>query len=145
MLAGAFATTPVQNIVTRKQTAAVVFARDPTSSVSPKLSVKDIVLQIRHEKGFLGFWSGYSASLVLTLNLAIIFLLHSIPENAGTTVASCESRCLFNVSDCGYEQIDSVKYPLSLLSCQDSRTGLVRLARLRRSQMRGRILRHPRR
>lgn len=78
MLAGAFATAPVQNIVTRKQTAAVVSARDPTSSVSPKLSAKDTVLQIRHEKGFLGFWSGYSASLVLTLNPAITFLLHKV-------------------------------------------------------------------
>lgn len=81
MLAGAFAklwTTPVQNIVTRKQTAAMVSARDPTSSASPELSAKDIALQIRHEKGLLGFWSGYSASLVLTLNPAITFLLHKI-------------------------------------------------------------------
>ena len=81
MLAGAFAklwATPVQNIVTRKQTAAMVSARDSTSSVSLKLSAKDIALQIRHEKGLLGFWSGYSASLVLTLNPAITFLLHKM-------------------------------------------------------------------
>ena len=56
----------------------MVSAWDPTSSVSPKLSAKDIALQIRHEKGLLGFWSGYSASLVLTLNPAITFLLHKI-------------------------------------------------------------------
>ena len=50
MLAGAFATTPVQNIVTRKRTAAVVSARGPTSSFSPKLSAKNIALQISTRK-----------------------------------------------------------------------------------------------
>ncbi|KAL2353707.1 mitochondrial carrier domain-containing protein [Cryomyces antarcticus] len=85
MLAGAFAklvTTPIQNIVTRKQTAAMVAARDPTSSVPPDqtigLSMKDIALQIRQEKGLKGFWSGYSASLVLTLNPAITMVLHNL-------------------------------------------------------------------
>lgn len=81
VVAGAFAklwTTPIQNIVTRKQTAAMVHARDPTSSISPNLSAKDIALQIRDEKGLQGFWSGYSASLVLTLNPSITFLLHKM-------------------------------------------------------------------
>src|ERR1700733_6264343 len=58
--------------------AAVVSTRDSTSSVLPKLSAKDIAPQIRHEKGFLDFWTGYSASLVLTLNPAITFLLHKV-------------------------------------------------------------------
>ncbi|KAJ4356555.1 uncharacterized protein N0V89_004589 [Didymosphaeria variabile] len=81
VVAGAFAklwTTPIQNIVTRKQTAALVHARDPISSISPNLSAKDIALQIRDEKGWQGFWSGYSASLVLTLNPSITFLLHKM-------------------------------------------------------------------
>ncbi|OMP83932.1 Peroxisomal adenine nucleotide transporter 1, partial [Diplodia seriata] len=79
MVAGAFSkfwTTPVQNIVTRKQTASMAAARDRTSSVSPELSARDIALQIRHEKGVQGFWSGYSAALILTLNPALTFLLH---------------------------------------------------------------------
>lgn len=79
MLAGAFAkflTTPVSQIVTRMQVASMVAARDSTSTVSPELSAKDIALQIRHEKGFLGFWSGYSASLILTINPSLTFLLH---------------------------------------------------------------------
>ncbi|KAF2104532.1 mitochondrial carrier [Rhizodiscina lignyota] len=78
MVAGAFAkffTTPVQNVVTRKQTAAML-ANDPDSSVSPQLNTKDIALQIRHDKGILGFWAGYSASLVLTLNPGLTFVLH---------------------------------------------------------------------
>lgn len=75
-LAKAF-TTPIQNIVTRQQTAALVAARDPTSTTtvgeSDKLSAKDIALQIRSEQGLKGFWNGYSASIVLTLNPALTF------------------------------------------------------------------------
>ncbi len=80
-IAGAFSkfwTSPIQNIVTRKQTAALIASRDPTASTSPDLSLKDIALQIRHEKGLQGFWSGYSASLILTLNPSITFLLHRV-------------------------------------------------------------------
>lgn len=79
MVAGAFAkalTTPIQNIVTRKKTAAMVHSRSRSSSLSPELSTTDIARQIREEKGLLGFWSGYSASLILTLNPALTFLLH---------------------------------------------------------------------
>jgi len=125
MLAGAFATTPVQNIVTRKQTAAVVSARDPTSSVSPKLSAKDIALQIRHEKGFLGFWFGYSVSLVLTLNPAITFLLHKVslrtlvPRLRRADLGVCLTFLIAATSKLIASSIPS------LLSCQYSRTGLV--------------------
>ena len=131
MLAGAFAklwTTPVQNIVTRKQTAVMVSARDPTSSVSPKLSAKDIALQIRHEKGLLGFWSGYSASLVLTLNPAITFLLYEIflrtlvPRSRRADPGACLT---FLIVAMNKSIASSVKYHLSLLSCQDLRTGPV--------------------
>ncbi|KAF2085537.1 mitochondrial carrier [Saccharata proteae CBS 121410] len=79
MLAGALSklcTTPVQNVVTRKQTAAMRARRSPLGTSSLDLSVKDIALQIRDEKGLAGFWSGYSASLVLTVNPALTFLLH---------------------------------------------------------------------
>ncbi|KAJ4290631.1 hypothetical protein N0V90_010849 [Kalmusia sp. IMI 367209] len=81
VLAGAFSkfwTTPIQNVVTRKQIAAMIASRNPTSSLSPNLSATDIALQIRDEKGLRGFWSGYSASLVLTLNPSITFLLHKM-------------------------------------------------------------------
>ena len=74
--AGAFSkfiTTPIQQIVTRKQTAAMVAARDPTTSLaseqSKNLSIRDIALQIRRERGIAGFWAGYNASLILTLSL----------------------------------------------------------------------------
>ncbi|KAK3114627.1 hypothetical protein LTR53_006877 [Teratosphaeriaceae sp. CCFEE 6253] len=83
--AGSFAklvTTPLQNIVTRQQTAALVAARDPSSSATPgesdKLSIRDIALQIRSERGLAGFWAGYSASLILTLNPAITFAIENM-------------------------------------------------------------------
>lgn len=85
VLSGAFSkaiTNPIANIVTRQQTAALVAAREPTSSTSPngsgKVSIKDIARQIREEKGLAGFWSGYSAQLILTLNPAITFAVDNI-------------------------------------------------------------------
>jgi hypothetical protein len=74
-LAGAcskFFTTPIANIVTRKQTAAMISAR--AGAKSTELSVSDIASTIRSEKGIQGFWSGYSASLV-SQALGEIFLI----------------------------------------------------------------------
>lgn len=89
VLAGAFSkaiTMPISNIVTRQQTAALVAARDPTSSTSPgesdNLSIKDIAQQIRNERGVAGFWAGYSAQLILTLNPAITFAVDNLLRNA---------------------------------------------------------------
>ena len=67
-------TTPISNIVTRKQTASMVAARSNGPSSEP--SVSDIAASIRKEKGLQGFWSGYSASLILTLNPSLTFFLH---------------------------------------------------------------------
>lgn len=74
-LAGAFSkflTTPIANIVTRKQTSSMLTGRDPGKSTDQG-SLRSIALQIRAEKGIQGFWSGYSASLVLTLNPSLTF------------------------------------------------------------------------
>ncbi len=81
MLAGAFGkffTTPIQNIVTRKQTAAIMAGRSSGRRDSPPKTpeTSEIIEQILGEKGPAGFWAGYSASLVLTLNPALTFLLH---------------------------------------------------------------------
>ena len=72
-LAGAvskFLTTPIANIVTRKQTSTML-SRGPSDS--DQTSVRSIARQIQAEKGLRGFWSGYSASLVLTLNPSLTF------------------------------------------------------------------------
>jgi hypothetical protein len=74
ILAGSFAklfTTPLSNIVARKQTSAARTKGDEKS-----LSTGDIASQIRREKGFAGFWSGYSAALILTLNPSLTFFLN---------------------------------------------------------------------
>lgn len=74
VLAGSFAklfTTPLSNIVARKQTSA---ARKGGNAKN--LSTSDIAARIRAEKGILGFWSGYSATLILTLNPSLTFFLN---------------------------------------------------------------------
>ena len=74
-LAGAFSkffTTPIANIVTRKQTSSMLTGRD-TDKTTDSGSLLSIASQIRAEKGMQGFWSGYSASLVLTLNPSLTF------------------------------------------------------------------------
>jgi hypothetical protein len=92
VVAGALAklvTTPLQNIITRQQTAALIAARSPLSGSatrSDKLTISDVASQIRRERGLQGFWAGYSASIILTLNPSITFavdnLLHRILPSA---------------------------------------------------------------
>ena len=80
-LAGAFAkffTTPIANIVTRKQTASMM----SEGSTARRSSVGSIASQIHSEKGLQGFWSGYSASLVLTLNPSLTFLFYETLKRA---------------------------------------------------------------
>ena len=76
-LAGAFSkflTTPIANVVTRKQASAMISGRHSHREVKTD-SVRSIILQIQSKKGLQGFWSGYSASLVLTLNPSLTFFL----------------------------------------------------------------------
>lgn len=67
-------TTPIANVVTRKQTASLLSSRSKSPSRDP--SVAEIINSIQNEKGLQGFWSGYSASLVLTLNPSLTFFLY---------------------------------------------------------------------
>jgi hypothetical protein len=118
-LAGAcskFFTTPISNIVTRKQTASMISARSSTSS-TPEPSVSEIVSQIRSEKGLQGFWSGYSASLVLTLNPSLTFFLYETfkrtllaPENRDDPKA----RVTFLMAAVSKAIASTITYPFSL-------------------------------
>lgn len=75
VVAGAFSklfTTPLANIVTRKQTAAKKGGKGGDATTA------DIAAQIRKEKGLGGFWSGYSASLILTLNPSLTLFLNEV-------------------------------------------------------------------
>lgn len=120
VVAGAFAklfTTPLQNIVTRKQAAAMIAARDPTSSITPSLSTRDIARQIRGEKGLQGFWSGYSASLILTLNPSITFLLHRVLLKSVVPKSKQQdpgARITFLLAAISKAMASTLTYPFSL-------------------------------
>lgn len=62
-------TTPIANIVTRQQAAAL---RTPNEKTPTSFEIAN---SIREEGGLPAFWSGYSASLVLTLNPSLTFFL----------------------------------------------------------------------
>jgi hypothetical protein len=117
-LAGAcskFFTTPISNIVTRKQTSSMIFAR--SSSPSPSSSVSDIAQSIRSEKGILGFWSGYSASLVLTLNPSITFFLYEFFKRAFLPRAQRDdpgARITFLMAAVSKSIASTITYPFSL-------------------------------
>jgi Mitochondrial carrier protein len=78
-------TTPISNIVTRKQTSALKSCQStsisdgenpqPRSISSKAPSTSQIAHEILQQKGILGFWSGYSASLFLSLNPSLTFFL----------------------------------------------------------------------
>ncbi|KAF4414754.1 peroxisomal adenine nucleotide transporter 1 [Fusarium acutatum] len=57
-------TTPISNVVTRKQ------------MLGSDQSLLEILSKIRKESGLLGLWSGYSATLMLTLNPSITFFVN---------------------------------------------------------------------
>lgn len=66
-IAGACAraiTTPMSNVVTRKQMS------------SGQQTLGEMLAAIRKKSGLLGLWSGYSATLVLTLNPSITFFVN---------------------------------------------------------------------
>lgn len=111
VVAGAFAklfTTPLSNIVTRKQTSARK-GGDATTA--------EIAARIRKEKGLRGFWSGYSASLVLTLNPSITFFLNEVLKYALLPRSKRERpspALTFLLAALSKSAASSVTYPFSL-------------------------------
>ncbi|KAI9852265.1 MAG: hypothetical protein M1838_001307 [Thelocarpon superellum] len=119
-LAGAFAkliTTPIANIVTRKQTSAMIAARSSKGSKAAAPSARSIATAIYQEKGFQGFWSGYSASLVLTLNPSLTFLLYESLKRATIPRARRDSpgpTATFLLAAISKAIASSITYPFSL-------------------------------
>ena len=122
MAAGAVAklcTTPISNVVTRKQTAA-------RGGQHANMSTRDIMLQIRRDKGFRGLWSGYSASLVLTLNPSLTFLFQETflrmlvkRENR----ASPGAQITFLVAAMSKALASSITYPFQLAKSRAQAAG----------------------
>lgn len=120
VVAGAFSkffTTPIQNIVTRKQTAAMLSQQSDSNSTPPLSSTRDIAMEIKNEKGLQGFWSGYSASLVLTLNPSITMLLHKVLLRLLVPRAKRDdpgARATFLLAAVSKALASTVTYPFSL-------------------------------
>lgn len=117
--AGAFSkflTTPIANIVTRKQTSSMLSKR--SSNAEPEqTSVRSIALQIQTEKGLRGFWSGYSASLILTLNPSLTFFFFEalkrslLPRNKRSDPSPQATFLLAAISKA---MASTITYPFSL-------------------------------
>lgn len=124
VVAGAFAklfTTPLANIVTRKQTA----ARKSTPGYED-LSTSDIAAQIKSEKGLQGFWSGYSATLVLTLNPSITFFLNEVLKYTLLPRAKRErpsAAVTFLLAALSKSAASSITYPISLAKTRAQAVG----------------------
>lgn len=105
-------TTPISNIVTRKQTHSL---RNTSSTPDP--SVSQIIDQIRSEKGLQGFWSGYSASLVLTLNPSLTFFLYEFFKRSFLPRARRDdpgARVTFLMAAVSKAIASTITYPFSL-------------------------------
>lgn len=121
VVAGAFAklfTTPLSNIVTRKQTAARKGCGDATTA--------DIAARIRAEKGLGGFWSGYSASLILTLNPSLTFFLNEVLKYALLPRSKREKpspAVTFFLAALSKSAASSITYPFSLAKTRTQAMG----------------------
>ena len=118
-LAGAFAkilTTPIANVVTRKQTLSMLSARSPNSPSKPA-TVRSIADDILSEKGIVGFWSGYSASLILTLNPSLTFFFYETFKRAALPKSQRSNpspQATFILAACSKAIASSITYPFSL-------------------------------
>ncbi len=97
-------TTPLSNITTRAQT-----ARGQTS-------IRSIADSILREKGLMGFWSGYSASVVLTLNPSLTFFFYEalkglLPKSRREDPGA---RLTFLTAALSKAMASSITYPFSL-------------------------------
>lgn len=129
-LAGAFCkflTSPLANVVTRKQTSHVPSNHRQNSKIE-KESLRAIALEIKREKGIRGFWSGYTASLILTLNPSLTFFffeslkLSLLPRNKRSDPSP---RQIFFLAAVSKALASIITYPFSLAKsrAQSKRSG----------------------
>lgn len=119
-LAGAFSkflTTPIANIVTRKQARSMMNRQAVPRPGMDSSSTSSIALQIRSEKGLLGFWSGYSASLVLTLNPSLTFFFYETLKRVLTSRAQTSTApapATFFMAATSKAMASTITYPFAL-------------------------------
>ena len=110
-------TTPIQNIVTRKQIASTRKAGSGQSyELRNDVSVKDMIQKIYKTKGLLGFYSGYAYTLLLTTNPSLTFFLDaSLRRLLGTRIDKTPSPTLtFLIAATAKAGASAVTYPLSM-------------------------------
>lgn len=78
-----FITSPLSNIVTRQQTAAVVAKSVPVDEkgkpvTKVKTSAIDIAKDIYVEKGITGLWTGYKATMILSVNPSLTYYFFQV-------------------------------------------------------------------
>ena len=103
------ATTPVANVVTRMQVGAMTGAEERGGM--------DVMREVVREKGWKGLWSGYSASLVLTLNPSLTFFLFEMLKRVSLRREAREkpsAMVTFFLSAVSKSVASSVTYPFSL-------------------------------
>ena len=111
-----FFTMPISAIVTRLQTTSMV-ASHSSGARSDTPSVRSIIEQIRSEKGIRGFWSGYSATLVLTLNPSLTFFFFEnlkrimLPQSKRSDPGS---TLIFFIAALSKVLASTITYPFSL-------------------------------
>ena len=106
------ATAPIANVVTRKQAAAMMAGPNADGE-----STHQIINEIRKEKGIAGFWSGYTASLVLTLNPSLTFFLFEMLKRVTIPRSKRENppaAMTFLLSASSKAMASAVTYPFSL-------------------------------
>jgi hypothetical protein len=102
--ASKFFTTPISNIATRAKTS------------HKNASITEIAQGIQQEKGLLGFWSGYEAALILTINPALTFAFYELLKRAlpGQTTANPGARTTFLLAAVSKSLATAITYPFQL-------------------------------
>jgi len=100
------------------QTAAMSSAAKCTNGkpqeLGRKLDTMEIVKKIYDTKGFLGFWSGYSASILLTLNPSLTFFMESFLKRILRTGEEPHAWVTFLLAASAKAFASTTLYPLSL-------------------------------
>ncbi|KAI2470625.1 mitochondrial carrier domain-containing protein [Annulohypoxylon bovei var. microspora] len=77
-------------------------------------SFRDIIAAIRKEKGITGLWSGYSASLVLTLNPSITFFLQDFLKRKAAKTDSPGPAVTFLLAAISKAIASTITYPFQI-------------------------------
>ena len=121
MIAGAITraiTAPLQQVITRKQTIAMASASvsgdNKPHQLGREQSVGHILKGIYRTKGLQGFWSGYSATVILTLNPSLTMSVDSTLRRLTSGRSIPTPTLTFLFAAISKATASSVMYPVTL-------------------------------